>query len=190
MSSQDEQSSRSDDPRLESLGRQIEWEGRLFTAGSERFRHPDGTEVKREKAWHSGAVGILPLEEQFVWLTRQPREVVGTLASLEIPAGKLDVQGESPLQSAQRELAEEIGQQADRWTELFIFYSSPGFTDERVWLYLAEDLNQAPETAGDEDERIEVVRWPLARLNDAIAECHDSKSLVALLWLAARQQDQ
>ncbi len=177
---------RSDDPRLESLGRRIEWEGKLFRAGSERFRHPDGTEVKREKAWHSGAVGILPLQDDLVWLTRQPREVVDTPASLEIPAGKLDVEGESPLETAQRELAEEVGQQAARWTELLVFYSSPGFTDERVWLYLAEDLSPAPETAADEDERIEVVRWPLDRLEDAIAECQDAKSLIALLWLTAR----
>jgi len=178
---------RSDDPRLESLGRRIEWQGRLFSAGSEQFRHPDGTEVKREKAWHSGAVGILPLQDDVVWLTRQPREVVGALASLEIPAGKLDVQGESPLQTAQRELAEEIGQQAARWTELFVFYSSPGFTDERVWLYLAQELSPAPHTEADEDERIEVVRWPLDRLQEAIAECQDAKSLIGLLWLAARQ---
>lgn len=184
-----EEGLRSNDPRLESLGRRIEWEGRLFRAGSEEFRHPDGSEVKREKAWHSGAVGILPLHDEFVWLTRQPREVVGTLASLEIPAGKLDVEGESPLQTAQRELAEEIGQQASRWTELFVFYSSPGFTDERVWLYLAEELSPAPETVVDEDERIEVVRWPLDQLERAIAECHDSKSLIALLWLAGHQQD-
>jgi 8-oxo-dGTP pyrophosphatase MutT (NUDIX family) len=176
------------DERLVSLGREIEWEGKLFRAGSERFRHPDGTEVKREKAWHPGAVGVLPVDEESVWLTRQPREVVGQLASLEIPAGKLDVEGESPLQTAQRELAEEIGQQAARWTELVVFYSSPGFTDERVWLYLAEDLSEAPETEADEDERIEIVRWPLDRLQDAIAECQDAKSLVALFWLAARRK--
>lgn len=175
-----------DNAGLESLGRRIEWKGKLFSAGSERFRHPDGAEVTREKAWHPGAVGILPVDDGFVWLTRQPREVVGALASLEVPAGKLDVEGESPLQTAKRELAEEIGQQADRWTELFVFHSSPGFTDERVWLYLAEGLSDAPETAADEDERIEVVRWPLDRLPEAIAECQDAKSLIALLWLAAR----
>ncbi len=177
--------SRWGDPRLESLGHRVEWEGKLFSAGSERFRHPDGTEVSREKAWHPGAVGILPLDDECVWLTRQPREVVGALTSLEIPAGKLDVEGESPLQAGQRELAEEIGQRAARWTELFVFYTSPGFTDERVWLYLAQDLSPAPETPADEDERIEVVRWPLDRLQDAISECQDAKSLIALLWLAA-----
>ena len=173
---------------FESLGSQVGWKGKLFQAGTERFRHADGTEVNRDKAWHPGAVGILALDETSVWLTRQPREVVGASASLEIPAGKLDVPGEAPLQSAQRELAEEVGLRAARWTELFVFFSSPGFTDERVWLYLALELSPAAETEADEDERIQIVRWPLDRLSQAISECQDAKSLVALLWLQAGQR--
>jgi ADP-ribose pyrophosphatase len=171
---------------FESVGSQIELEGKLFRAGTERFRFADGAEVTRQKAWHPGAVGILAVDDSTVWLTRQPREVVGATASLEIPAGKLDVPGEPPLDTAKRELAEEIGQQAAEWSELFCFYSSPGFTDELVRLYLARDLSQAPETEVDEDERIEIVRWPLDQLDGAISECQDAKSLVALLWLAAR----
>jgi ADP-ribose pyrophosphatase len=169
--------------RFESLGSEIGWEGRLFRAGTERFRYADGTEVTRQKAWHLGAVGILAVDEQTVWLTRQPREVVGATASLEIPAGKLDVPGEPPLQTAKRELAEEVGLGAARWRELFAFHTSPGFTDELVRLYLAQDLRPAPDTHSDEDERIEIVRWPLGEIDRAIAECQDAKSLVALLWL-------
>jgi ADP-ribose pyrophosphatase len=173
---------------LESLGKQIEWEGKLVSVGTERFRHPDGSEVTREKVWHPGAVGILAIDEQSVWLTRQPREVVGAARSLEIPAGKLDVPGESPLQTGKRELAEEIGKEAANWEEILAFNTSPGFSDERVWLFLATDLTDSPSGAGaDEDERIEIVPWPLDRLPDAIAECEDAKSLVALLWLAARR---
>ena len=171
--------------QFESLGSQIEWQGRLFRAGTERFRYDDGTEVTRQKAWHPGAVGILAVDDSTVWLTRQPREVVGAPASLEIPAGKLDVPGEPPMAAAQRELAEEIGQQASRWSELFSFYTSPGFTDERVRLYLARDLSPAPGAHPEEDERIEVVRWPRDELDEAIGECDDGKSLVALLWLAS-----
>jgi ADP-ribose pyrophosphatase len=140
--------------------------------------------VTREKVWHPGAVGILPVDDQQVWLTRQPREAVGEPASLEIPAGKLDVPGESPLDTGKRELAEEIGKQAGRWDEIFSFYTSPGFSDERVWLYLATDLSDAPEVEIDEDEQIEIVAWPLAHLDEAISQCEDSKSLIALLWLA------
>lgn len=169
---------------FKSLGSQIEWEGKLFRAGTERFRHADGTEVSRDKAWHPGAVGILAVDDSVVWLTRQPREVVDAAASLEIPAGKLDVPGEPPLDTAKRELAEEVGLQAASWRELLAFHTSPGFTDELVRLYLAQDLSDAPDTQADENERIEIVRWPLDRIDEAISECQDAKSLVALLWLA------
>ena len=171
---------------IESIGAEVKWEGKIVRAGVEHFRHPDGSEVTRDKVWHPGAVGIVALDDEHVWLTRQPREAIGDAASLEIPAGKLDVPGEPPLETAKRELAEEIGKRAAHWEELLAFYTSPGFSDERVWLYLATDLSEAPEPgAADEDERIEIVPWPLSRLGEAIEECEDSKSLIALMWLAA-----
>jgi 8-oxo-dGTP pyrophosphatase MutT (NUDIX family) len=169
---------------FERLGSEIVWEGKIFRVGTERFRHADGKEVTREKVWHPGAVGILAVDDDQVWLTRQPREAVGATASLEIPAGKLDVVGESPSDAAKRELAEEIGREAASWREIFAFYTSPGFSDELVWLYLATDLHEARnETRAEEDERIEVVPWPLSDLDRALAQCEDSKSLIALLWL-------
>jgi ADP-ribose pyrophosphatase len=174
--------------RFAPLGAEIEWDGGFLRAGVERFRYDDGTEVTREKVWHSGAAGIVALDAAHVWLTRQPREVVGATGSLEIPAGKLDVPGESPLQTARRELAEEIGKQASSWREIFSFYTSPGFSDERVWLYLATDLSDSAPAELDEDERIEVVPWPLERLEDAVAECQDSKTLIGLLWLIAQRR--
>lgn len=172
---------------FEALGGETKYEGKIATVSVERFRHADGDEVTREKVSHPGAVGIVAVDEESIWLTRQPREVVGDPASLEIPAGKLDVEGESPLETAKRELAEEIGQEAANWEEILAFFTSPGFSDERVVLYLASDLSAAPESQSDELERIEVVRWPVAQLEEAIAECEDSKSLIALLWLARRQ---
>ncbi len=171
---------------FEPLGSEVKWEGKIVRVGVERFRHDDGHDVSREKVWHPGAVGILAIDVQYVWLTRQPREAVGASASLEIPAGKLDVPGEHPLETAKRELAEEIGKQAGEWSELMAFYTSPGFSDERVWLYRAIDLSDAPDVETDELERIEIVPWPLGRLDEAIEQCEDSKSLIALLWLAAR----
>jgi ADP-ribose pyrophosphatase len=172
---------------FELIGEETKWEGKIFRAGIERFRHADGKEVARDKVWHAGAVGIIPVDTAHVWLTRQPREAVRAPDSLEIPAGKLDVAGESPLETAQRELVEEIGKQAERWEEILAYWSSPGFTDERVWLYMATDLSDAGE-AGDteEDERIEIVPWPLDRLGEAIEQCEDAKSLIGLLWLARR----
>jgi len=168
------------------LGGEVKFEGKIATVSVERYRHEDGEEVTREKVSHPGAVGILAVDERHVWLTRQPREVVGQEASLEIPAGKLDVAGEPPLETAKRELAEEIGKRAADWREVMAFFTSPGFSDERVWLYLAEGLSDAEAAEAEENERIEIVPWPLDQLDRAIAECEDSKSLIALLWLARR----
>jgi ADP-ribose pyrophosphatase len=173
--------------RFEPIGRDVRWRGQIVSAGIASYRHADGEEVSREAVWHPGAVGILALEDDAIWLTRQPREVAGLADSLEIPAGKLDAPGESPLETAQRELGEEAGLLAGRWEELFVFYTSPGFSDERVWLYLATELEPIEGGATpDHGERVAAERWELARLPEAIAGCHDSKSLIALLWVAAR----
>jgi ADP-ribose pyrophosphatase len=166
------------------IGSDVKWEGSIITVGIERFRYADGQAVTREKVWHPGAVGILAIDDEHVWLTRQPREAINEEASLEVPAGKLDVKDEPPLQTARRELGEEIGKRAARWREIACFYTSPGFSDERVWLYLATGLQDDPNAEPIADERIEIVPWPLERLDDAIAQCEDSKSLIALLWLA------
>ena len=166
------------------LGAQTKWEGRLATVRIERWRHEDGEEVEREVVGHPGAVAVVAHDEEQVWLVRQPREAVGDPSLLELPAGKLDVEGEPPLQTAKRELAEEIGKAAEDWRELESFYTSPGFTDERVVVYLATGLSDADGDSGEE-ERIEVVPWPLERLDQAIEACQDAKSLVGLLWLRA-----
>ena len=165
------------------------WKGKIIEVGIERFRHADGEEVTREKVWHPGAVGILAVGEDYVWLTRQPREAAGMSDSLEIPAGKLDVVGEPPLETGKRELIEEVGVTAARWQQLYAFFTSPGFSDERVWIYKATDLTELPGGAEpDEGERITAERWPLDRLDEAIAACEDSKSLIALLHLKAAQR--
>jgi 8-oxo-dGTP pyrophosphatase MutT (NUDIX family) len=176
------------DREFQQIGSEVGFEGGIIRAGSERFRYPDGDEVTRDKVWHPGAVGILAVDDEHVWLTRQPREVIGATASLEIPAGKLDVPGEPPLETGKRELAEEIGKRAAQWDELFAFYTSPGFSDEHCWLYLATDLSDDPGHEPDPGERIEILPWPLARLDDAIDQCEDSKSLIALLWLAGQRK--
>ena len=169
---------------FERLGARTEWEGRFVSARVERWRHEDGDEVEREVVGHPGAVAVVAHDDEHVWLVRQPREAVGDPALLELPAGKLDVDGEPPLETAKRELAEEIGKRADRWHELEAFYTSPGFSDERVIVYLATALTDVPEgPQPDEGERIEIVPWPLARLEEAIEACQDAKSLIGLLWL-------
>jgi 8-oxo-dGTP pyrophosphatase MutT (NUDIX family) len=170
---------------IEALGGETVYSGRLVDVRIERFRHADGAVVSREIVRHRGAVGIVAHDDEHVWLVRQPREAVGEPDLLEIPAGRLDVEGEQPLQAAQRELAEEIGRGARSWEPIVAYYSGAGFTDERVHLFGATDLYPSQAHSG-EDERIEIVPWPLVGLQDAIEECRDAKTLIGLLWLARR----
>jgi 8-oxo-dGTP pyrophosphatase MutT (NUDIX family) len=169
---------------FEHVDSEVTWRGKMFSAGVERFQHDDGEAVSREKVWHPGAVGILAVDDRHVWLTRQPREAAGDQHSLEIPAGKRDVEGEAPLQTAKRELSEEISKRAQDWEEIKVFFTSPGFSDERVWLYLARGLEEDREAEPDPGERIQIVPWPLDELDAAFSESQDSKTLIALLWLA------
>jgi 8-oxo-dGTP pyrophosphatase MutT (NUDIX family) len=171
---------------FEKVGSEVTHDGIIGQVRVERFRHADGEEVQREVIGHMGAVGIVAHDDEHVWLVRQPREAVGEW-TLEIPAGKLDEEGESSLTTAQRELAEEIGKAAEHWEPLDWFYSSAGFTDEKIELFLATGLSDAHADAG-EDERIEIVPWPLERLDEAIAESRDAKTLVALAELRERRR--
>jgi len=170
---------------FEALGGETVYHGRLVDVRIERFRHADGAEVSREIVHHRGAVAIVAYDAEHVWLVRQPREAVGEPDLLEIPAGRLDVDGEPPLAAAQRELAEEIGRGARSWEPIVVYYSGAGFTDERMHLFCATDLYPANADSGEE-ERIEIVPWPLAELQRAIDECRDAKTLIGLLWLARR----
>ena len=167
------------------LGGKSVYRGEIVDVRIERFRHADGAEVTREIVRHSGAVAIVAHDREHVWLVRQPREAVDEPDLLEIPAGRLDKHGEQPLQAAQRELAEEIGRGAREWEPIVVYYTGAGFTDERVHLFHASELYPAHADSG-EDERIEIVRWPLAELSQAIAECRDAKTLIGLMWLARR----
>jgi 8-oxo-dGTP pyrophosphatase MutT (NUDIX family) len=175
----------SQDRRFEPLGGRTIYEGRIVTLRLERFRYPDGEEVEREIVRHGGAVGVVAHDDRELFLVRQPREAVGDPDVLEIPAGRLDVEGESPLEAGQRELAEEIGKAAATWEPIAEIASSVGMTDEIVHLFRATDLSDARAEA-EHNERIEIVRWPLADLDAAIAATRDAKTLVGLHWLRAR----
>jgi 8-oxo-dGTP pyrophosphatase MutT (NUDIX family) len=168
---------------MRSLGGETVYSGRLVEVRVERFLHADGEVVSREIVRHRGAVGIVARDREVVWLVRQPREAVGEERLLEIPAGRLDVDGEDPAQAARRELAEEIGRGARTWEPILTYYSSAGFTDERVHLFHATELHEA-RAHSEENERIEVVPWPLGELQRAIDQCRDAKTLIGLMWLA------
>jgi 8-oxo-dGTP pyrophosphatase MutT (NUDIX family) len=169
---------------FERIGAREVWRGRIGTVVVEEFRHDDGEVVQREVVLHPGAAVILPFDGERIWLVRQPREIVGEESLLELPAGKLDAEGEEVLDLAKRELREEIGKSAAQWRFLTSFYASPGFTNERIYAFLATDLSDDPAEA-EEEERIEVVSEPVARIDEVIRSCEDSKSLVTLLWFRA-----
>ncbi|MEA2272794.1 MAG: hypothetical protein QOI98_1502 [Solirubrobacteraceae bacterium] len=169
--------------RFENLGGRTVFEGKFFAVNVERFRHADGEEVSREIVRHKGAAAAVAHDDEHVWLVRQPREAVGEPDLLELPAGLLDVEGESALQTIQRELVEEIGKAADHWEPLVTYYSSAGFTDEQVHVFLATGLRDVDPPDDAPDERIEIVPWPLADLDGAIEAARDAKTLIGLLSL-------
>ena len=171
--------------RFERLDARTVFEGPVFEVREGTFRHEDGDEVTRQWVAHPGSVGIVAHDGENVWLVRQPREAAGEPDLLELPAGKLDEEGESPLECGIRELAEEIGKAASEWEHLTTYFTSAGFTDEQCHIYLATGLSDRPgqEVAG---ERIDVEPHPLDRLDETIAGCRDAKTIIGLQLLRAR----
>ena len=172
--------------RFERVRVETKYEGKVFSVAEETFRHEDGEEVTREIVRHKGAVGVVAHDGERIYLVRQPREAIGVPDLLEIPAGKLDVDGEEPLEAAKRELAEEIGKAAEEWRLLHRFSTSAGFTDEECIVYLATGLSDA-EAETDEHERIDIETRPLADLDALIDEVRDAKTLIGLLELRRRR---
>jgi 8-oxo-dGTP pyrophosphatase MutT (NUDIX family) len=170
------------DERLKKVGGKLVHRGPIASVRMETFQYEDGSRATRQVVVHPGAVCVIPHDGRVLYMIEQPREAVGEPALLELPAGKLDVPGESQLECAQRELVEEIGKSAGDWRELKSFYTSPGFASERVWLFLATELYDVPRQPSP-GERIEVVEIPLGELDGAIARCEDAKSLIGLMML-------
>ncbi|MCL6453241.1 MAG: NUDIX hydrolase [Alicyclobacillus sp.] len=143
---------------------------------------PNGRPASRDVVLHPGAVAVLaePTPDELL-LVRQYRTAPGTVL-YEIPAGKLDA-GESPEACAARELAEETGYQAARLRRLYEFYTSPGFSDEKIFLFHATQL-QPGRVHLDEDEfvTVEVCRKAHVRRLMEAGCIQDAKTLVALLW--------
>ena len=174
---------------FERIARDTVYEGKIVTVYKDTVRYDDdGEEAEREYVGHPGSVAMVAHDGKQVFLVNQPREPVGEQQVLELPAGKLDVDGEEPLACAKRELAEEIGKSASEW-ELMKgpYYASVGFTNEKIWIYLATGLEDA-EAEADENERIEIEAVPLAQLDALIDRVVDAKTLVGLMLLRTRLQ--
>lgn len=155
--------------------------GRIFAVERDRLREANGLEVEREVVRHPGGAGALPLlDNGDVVLVRQYRHPARQ-GLLEIPAGRLDP-GETPEQCVRREIAEEIGFRPGIIRHLSSFYSTPGFCEEMLHVFLAEDLTPVPRRP-DHDEVIEVLRLPLKAAIEMIrsGEMVDAKTIIALL---------
>jgi ADP-ribose pyrophosphatase len=162
------------------------FKGKIVTVRVERAIMPDGRERRYEVVRHPGGSAVVALDnEGYVCLLRQWRHAAGGWL-LELPAGKLDVTGESPLQTAARELGEEAGLKAAKWKPLGTIVSTPGFSDEILHLFLASDLTETPINR-EEGEFIEV-KW--FNLREAVGmaasgEIIDAKTVVGLFRAAA-----
>lgn len=158
------------------------YEGSIVNLRVSHYRRPDGFEVRREVMDHPGAVVMIPVEDDHVLMVRQPREAVQRY-TLELPAGKLDVVGEDPLEAARRELAEEVGRSAATWQDLGGFFTAPALITEYIHCFLATDLSEV-HGASLPEEGIEVERRPLSDVPALLDEVEDAKTLIGLLRLA------
>ena len=159
--------------------------GRVFDVTVDTVREGDKTYV-REVVHHRGSAVILPaFDDGTVALVRQYRHPAVRYL-LELPAGTLDNQ-ESPEAGAARELEEELGLVAGKLEKLSEFFVSPGFCEEKMWLYLATDLTETAQRLED-DEMIEVVRLPIERALQMITdgEIEDAKTIIGLMLAAPR----
>jgi ADP-ribose diphosphatase len=173
---------------MELLHSETVCEGHTADLAVKRYRRADGTEVERQVVEHPGSVAILAHDTEVAYLVRQPREAVEEDGLLEIPAGTLDVEGESELECAQRELSEEVGLGAERWRVVQTIYPSPGYLNERLTIFEATELSPQP-GSGEDSEEIEVVRLPLEEIGSVLADIRDAKTVVALLLLSSRFGD-
>ncbi|MDH3255343.1 MAG: NUDIX hydrolase [Acidobacteriota bacterium] len=163
------------------LERRRIFKGRVVDLGLERVRLPNGAVTELEIIRHQGAAAAVPLTASGeVVLVRQYRHAVGEWL-LEVPAGKLEP-GEDPESCSLREVEEEVGLRPKTMTPLGPIWTTPGFTNERIWLFLATDLEPGRQALED-DESLSVERMLLPRAVDAVrrGEICDAKSIVALL---------
>jgi 8-oxo-dGDP phosphatase len=173
-----------------------EFRGRLVTVRTDKVRMPDNQIAERDVVIHPGAVAVLALDNaQQVLLIRQYRHPVGRLL-WEIPAGLRDVSAEPPSATARRELLEEAGYRARDWRVLADYYTSPGFSTERMRVFLARDLELVPEAERDfvpEDEEAHLLLAWLP-LDEAVrkvlaGELHNGVAALAVLaGYAARSE--
>jgi ADP-ribose pyrophosphatase len=178
-------------PKL--VSSKLAFKGRVFKVYTDTLEEPGGHRHIKDVIRHNGSVVILAVDERTnpadpdVILERQYRHAAGQYL-IEAPAGTRDP-GEAPLAAAKREMIEETGYRAKKWTLLQKYYASPGFLGEWMQIYLARELREG-EATPEMDENLEVFRMPLSQAMKLVAEgkIHDGKTLIALsLYDAGRK---
>lgn len=168
------------------LGSEKIFKGVVFDVERDRLREESGIEIVRDVVRHPGGAGALPLfDDGRVALVKQYRHPARR-ELLEIPAGRIE-DGETPAACATREVEQEIGFRVGRMKKLTEFYSTPGFCEERLYIYLATELTPGSQDL-DHDELIEIVHLPLdeaVRMAER-GEIEDSKTIIALLMAKYR----
>lgn len=177
------------------LSSKLAYDGKVFSIFTEKVIEPGSTEPRtRDVIHHNGSIVVLAVDESRnpkdpdIILIRQYRHAVGQFL-LELPAGRIEPR-EAPLAAAKREMIEETGFRARRWTVLTKYFASPGFLGESMQIYLARDLREGAANP-EEDEHIEIVRTPLSQALSLIAanKIHDGKTLIGVsLYAAARRE--
>jgi ADP-ribose pyrophosphatase len=163
------------------------YEGKVLSLDVDEVEEPQGVRARREVVRQQGSVAVLPvLDDGRIALVRQFRYAVqGRI--WELPAGRID-RGEAPEAGGRRELEEEMGYAAERFEPLAVFFTTPGFCDEKMHLFRASGLRSVP-SRPEEDERIEIGLFTAEEAHAMIASggIRDGKTLVALLLEAERR---
>ena len=163
------------------------YNGKIIQLQVDEVILPNGMTAKRELIKHTGAVAVIAItKDSKIVLVEQYRKPLEK-SILEIPAGKLE-KGEKPEAAAIRELEEETGYTAESLSFVTSFYSSPGFADELLYIYITDDLKKLETPVkGDDDEFIEVLELTLDEAKKYVEEerIHDAKTNYAILYLHA-----
>lgn len=172
--------------KAEVLSSRVAYKGKVFSVVSDKVTEPGGVTSVRDVIRHNGSVVVLAVDtssqpdDPLILLERQYRYAAGKFL-LELPAGRIEP-GENPLAAAKRELIEETGFRAKRWSRLVRYYASPGFLAEHMQVFLAEEI-RAGQAEPEDDERIELLHLPLSEVLRQIeaGRIEDAKTILSVL---------